>query len=345
MRPVTFLKLDKWWASHYGTMLAFIYAVTAASPSPPAPAVLLATLGIFTVATLGIGTFGQLLNDLTDVEQDVRTGARNILATRGVPSRVMLMALVLVAGIVPWRWLPTTPAVAALVGLEYALLIAYSVPPLRLKERGFAGLLADALYAYAVPNAFAMLLFTNLGGGTPRVAMLTAILAWCLCFGIERILFHQLLDVTADRRGGVRTFVVRQGWDRAFGIALRVVVPAMVVSFLAMLGAWATISPVVPACFFVHALLTAWSVRGLRAGTPATPLTPIAVYHLVAERLVGTFVWRWLGPAALATLVVQRPQYLPLVPIHLALFPEPVVWLWRQAIPAAVGRLRSVLRA
>ena len=341
MKRVTLLKIDKWWSTHYGTMLAFVYLVTATSPTPPPLAKFLSTLGIFTIAVLGIGSFGQLLNDLTDVEQDARTGARNILATKGSASRMALVATSLVMGIVPWWWLPTTPAVAALVAAEYALFVLYSVPPFRLKERGFSGIVADALYAYVVPNAFAILLFANLGDGTAPIYGLAATLAWCFCFGIERILFHELLDAAADARSGVRTFVVRRGWTQAFGIDLYVVVPLTTAAFVAMLTAWAPISPILPVSYAVYAMLTICSYWGIRAVTRIDALSRIDRYHLVAERLICAFVWRWLGLCSLATLVTKCPQYLPLVPLHLALFPQPITWARRHALAEAVKLFRS----
>ena len=338
---MTLLKIDRWWTTHFGTMMASVYLVLAISPTPPPLQVLLPTLTLFTIATLGIGTFGHLLNDLTDIDQDARRGARNLFATRSTKSRVLLTVATLIVGILPWWWLPTTWAVAALVAAEYALFVLYSVPPVRLKERGFPGLVADALYAYVVPNAFAMLLFANLAKATIPAWMLVAILAWCFLFGLERIMYHELLDAAGDVRSGARTFVVRRGWKRSFEVDLYCLVPAMTAAFLLMLAAWATISPIVPVSYVVYAVLTVWSYCDLRSVPPVGRLSLVDRYHLIADRLTATFVWRWLGLFALATLVVKCPRYLPLVPLHLTLFSQPVVWAWWQGIPEAARLLRS----
>ena len=344
MAGVTFLKLDRWWTTHFGTMMASVYLVLAISPTPPPLQVLLGTLALFTVATLGIGTFGHLLNDLTDVEQDARTGARNLFATRSTASRVLLTVATLIVGILPWWWLPTTPAVAALVAAEYALFVLYSVPPFRFKERGLPGLVADALYAYMVTNAFAILLFANLAKATIPTWMLMAVLVWCFLFGLQRIMYHELLDAAGDIRSGARTFVVRHGWQRSFEVDLYYLVPTMTAAFLLMIGVWATISPIVPLAYFTYASLTVWSYCSLRGVPPVNRLSPVDRYHLASDRLNAMFVWRWLGLFALATLVLKCPRYLPLVPLHLALFSQPVVWVWWQGIPQAAKLFRSICR-
>jgi hypothetical protein len=344
MAGVTLLKIDRWWTTHFGTMMASVYLVLAISPTPPPLHVLLGTLALFTVATLGIGTFGHLLNDLTDIEQDARRGARNLLATSSTVSRTLLLVATLIVGILPWWWLPTTPAVAALVAAEYALFALYSVPPVRFKERGVPGLVADALYAYMVPNAFAILLFANLANATIPTWILVAVLAWCFCFGLERIVYHELLDAAGDIRSNARTFVVRHGWQRSFEIDLYCLVPATTAAFLLMIGVWATISPIVPVAYFSYAALTVWSYCDLRGVPPVDRLSRVDCYHLISDRLNATFVWRWLSLFALATLVVKCPRYLPLVPLHLALFSQPVVWAWWQGIPQAARLFRSICR-
>ena len=341
---MTFLKIDRWWTTHYGTMLASVWLVLAIAPTPPPLPTLLHTLALFTVATLGIGTFGHLLNDLTDIEQDGMTGARNLVAGQGAWSRLTLLAAVLGAGIAPWWWLPTTPAVATLVAAEYGLFLLYSVPPVRLKERGFPGLVADALYAYVVPNAFAMLLFASLAKATIPTWILAAVLVWCFSFGLERIMYHELLDAAGDARSGARTFVVRHGWRRSLEIDLYRLVPPMTAAFLLMIAGWATISPIVPVAYVVYAGLTLRSYCDLRGAPRVDRLSLVDWYHVVADRLQATFVWRWLGLVALVTLVAKCPRYLPLVPLHLALFPQPVLWVWWQGLPEATRTLRSIRR-
>ena len=120
------------------------------------------------------------------------------------------------------------------------------------------------------------------------------------------------------------------------------IVPAMAAAFLAMLVAWGTISPVVPVAFALHAaIVTATWRSSIGNAIPSHRVSSIDCYHVVAERLICTFVWRWLGLAALAALVTTHPQYLPLVPVHLLMFRRGIVWACRHELSDAKGLLRA----
>lgn len=334
------LKIHRWWMSHYGTMVAFIYVVVAASPTPPTLRTLLWTLGVFTVASLGIGTFGQLLNDLADVEQDTRSKSHNLVASRGPFARIAIFAIALGVGLVPWIWLPTTPAIIALIAAEYTLFSAYSLPPVRLKSRGILGPIADALYGYVIPNAVAVLVFAEVGGVAVPVWAMAVFIVWCLLFGFERIVFHQLCDEPRDRIDGISTFVVAKGWRQAFDVLLRVVVPLETIAFIVLIAMLGMVAPLIPISFGVYlvAALSAWSYRSHWNTWRLDRLPPIDRHYLVADVVIARFTWRWLPLATLATLLMRQPGLLPLGLLHAVLFPEPFIWLWRQGIPEARRR-------
>ena len=337
------LKIHKWWASHYGTMMAFVYVVTSLSPTPPSLATFLTTLGIFTVASVGIGSFGQLLNDLADIPQDLRSGSHNLVATKSVFARVAIFAAALAIGIVPWVWLPTTPAIRALIAAEYVLFAAYSLPPIRLKTRGILGAVADALYGYVVPNAVAVLLFARLANVEVPAWLLGPLVAWCFFFGLERILHHQLVDESRDSCDGITTFVVRRGWRQAFDDVLRIALPLAAASFVVLLVCLGIVAPLIPA-FFVGYLVVAlrhWAHTSVGGATRLERLPPVTRHYLVAELAIARFTWRWLPLLGLATLVAHRPAYLPVAVLHFLLFPEPVVWLWRTGVPEAQRLFRA----
>lgn len=336
MTSVKILKIHKWWSSHYGMMMAFVALVVAIGPSPPPIGTLLATLGLFTLASLGIGSFGQLLNDLADVEQDLRSGAQNLVARRGPLVRAAIFTAALAVGIIPWWWLPTTPAIAALVAAEYVLFALYSLPPIRLKDRGLLGPVADALYGYVVPNAVAVLLFAGLVGGVPGW-FVAVLVAWTFLYGLEQILYHQFCDESRDRRDGIRTFVVVRGWDGAFKFLHRVVVPLEALAFVALLVGVGRFAPLIPAAFAVSVavLFVTWSRRSLANTARLDRLPAIDGVNLVAWMAIARFVQTWLPFLAMLTLVTTHPQYLALLVPQLVLFPAPILWLRWIGLPAA----------
>lgn len=327
------LKLHRWWASHYGTMMAFIYLVIAMSPNPPSVLVFLQTLGLFTIASLGIGTFGHLLNDLTDVVQDVRSGAQSLVARRSLFARLVLFLLTLVAAIAPWWWLPTTPAIVALLVCEFVLFALYSVPPFRWKNRGILGPVADALYGYVVPNVVGVLLFAQLGGRLP-VWLLAVIAVWAFLFGFVQIVRHQLVDASRDEIDGISTFVTVRGWAAVFGILRKVVVPLEALSFFALLVCMGLFAPVIPLAFalYLFLVLRVWSRHSLGHTARLDRLSPIDQVHLVTDLAIAKFTWRWLPLLSLLDLAFVHPRYWLLVPLHLVLFPDPLVWLWREGL-------------
>jgi hypothetical protein len=193
-----------------------------------------AVIGASLATIAGIAGFAYLLNDLTDRDEDARSGKPNFAAGRAPIVLALWLAGALVLAIGPWLVvLPFTLAIGSLLGLEFALLAAYSLPPVRLKERGGVGAGADALYAHAVPAVLAALTFGTIAD-TPRDVLLpfVGILgAWQLASGLRNITLHQVKDHDLDRRAGTRTWVTAVGAERAERILRRVLVPAELALF------------------------------------------------------------------------------------------------------------------
>lgn len=331
MTSVKLLKIHKWWTSHYGTMMAFVYVVVAIGPSPPSLPTFLSTLGLFTLASLGIGTFGHLLNDVYDVSQDARSGAQNLVARMGPLGRASLFTAALVAGILPWWRLQTTPAIAALIAGEYVLFMLYSIPPCRLKNRGILGSVADSLYGYVVPNTVAVLLFAQLGGGVPPW-LVAAIVIWAFFFGLDKIIEHQFVDESRDQLDGMKTFVVSAGWRPAFDTLLWIILPLEVTAFLALIACLGVVAPAIGGAYIVYltVVLGEWRHRSLANTSRVDRLSPIDRVHVLSHVAMARFIWRWLPLVSLLVLVAARPSYLPLVVPHLILFPEPLTWTWHE---------------
>jgi len=172
--------------------------------------------------------FGYGINDFADREADRRAGKPNAMdKSRSAAAVAWLFSLLSVglAVIVPflsgmWDWL----AVAS----SYCLAIAYSLPPLRLKERGLAGLLACALAQRSLPLLVGAVLFGQLDLNVWLLFVLFTLI------GLRWILLHQVVDLAQDERSRVRTFVRASGSDRALFLLSRGVFPLE----LAVLAAW-----------------------------------------------------------------------------------------------------------
>jgi hypothetical protein len=160
------------------------------------------------VSAAGFGLWGHVLNDWGDIHADAIAGKPNRVA--GLPGYVrwLLLALALLLMILPWLGLPFTAQAAALLALELLLFVAYSIPPLRLKERLFWAPIADSLYAVVVPAglAFVTLAFYSTEVASWWDAHLMFWLAALFLRGLRGILLHQWKDAENDRLAGCRTY-------------------------------------------------------------------------------------------------------------------------------------------
>lgn len=337
------LKINKWWGSHFGPMLAFIYLATAFSSHPPSLFAFASTLALFTIASIGIASFGQLTNDLMDIQQDLRSGAYNTVAKLRFGQRWLLFGFIIILGLLPWQWLPMNGIIASLLILEYLLFILYSMPPARLKGRGILGVLTDSLYGYVVTNAVAIFVFMELSNlDMPWFALTAAV--WMFFFGLSQIIQHQLVDASRDEIDGIKTFVIANGWSASLRFAKNIIAPLDCITFLIFLVVIGFKAPLVPIAFVIHMLFlvqwwnrqTCWGLKGLNSLSACDQLS-LCSYHGIAR-----FTWHWLPSLSLLTLVISDLNYLPLVPVHLILFPAPVRLLIQYVISTLCRPLERI---
>jgi 4-hydroxybenzoate polyprenyltransferase len=257
----------------------------------------LVDLLLLLASVCGIAAFGHVVNDWADIEADARGGKPNVLAARSVGQRAALVAASLGLGLVPWAALPDVAAARVALVAELVLLLAYSLPPVRLKARGWAGAVADAGYAYAIPFVLVVALFTGGGGAIPLLAG-----AWGLLVGLRGILWHQVGDVEADRAAGVETVAGRMGPTRTEAVVASVLLPIELVAAVVLIVAsgvgwlaWTVGAFVVWRLFQV---LLLWEPPlDLRAARSARGRVEVVGFEFVNE-----FVERWLPVAALLAL-------------------------------------------
>jgi 4-hydroxybenzoate polyprenyltransferase len=194
----------------------------------------------FSVCTiLGIAGFGYLSNDLGDRDADRKAGKANLLLEISMGQTLGILGLFVGLSILPWvLYFPLSALSISCLGAEFLLFILYVLPPFRLKERGWMGLVTDALYAHAIPTFLAAITFYALASKPWLQAwpLLSGLVAWQFCLGLRNILLHQLKDADNDRRSGLRTCVTQAGEERALRLLAQVLVPMELLTWLALLG-------------------------------------------------------------------------------------------------------------
>jgi len=187
---------------------------TSKLPFLGAAALLLAPpgIGIFPVfAMLGTvlcwAAFGYGINDVADQRSDGLAGKRNHASSLTSASRMWFLGLTSSLAVsVSMAWASDWVA-PALVAVGLIISAAYSLPPVRLKERGGLGLLAGAISQWLLP----VLALSGVAVDGWR-----APITWCIgllgvAIGTRWMAIHQLQDESHDRVAGVQTYVTRGG--------------------------------------------------------------------------------------------------------------------------------------
>src|SRR3954449_11051133 len=201
--------LDRWWTPKATNLLAVLYAVTLVTTLPIGHTLFLLIPAIVTIA--GIGTFGHLVNDWFDIAVDTAVGKPNRLADLPWRAAVRMLAAALLVALLPWAFLPWNGTSLALLALEFALLLAYAAPPIRLKLRQSWAVVADGAYAYAVPAALAAYTFFLASERAVDWVFLTALCVWQQALGMRHFLNHLALDRDNDRATSTRTLATERG--------------------------------------------------------------------------------------------------------------------------------------
>jgi 4-hydroxybenzoate polyprenyltransferase len=319
-----YLRTEKWWNAKPPLMAAIAYwQLGAGRTLKPVGAVLL-PLMLFGIATFGLAAFGYLLNDFGDRESDRLSAVPNAVLSAG--TRRTVAGLIVLAGlaVLPWFWLPTDGLVITLLGLEVGLFVAYVLPPMRLKVRGIAGIVTDALYGYVIPLVVAMLVFANVADRRISPVSSLFLVSWSCVLGVRQILSHQLIDAGRDERAGISTFALSRGWRSGLHLLWRITLVEAILFplFLLTLG-WAAPVTLCGLAAYTGWVLSSRPAREIRGRLPIRRLGLITRILLLGWDLMSTFHVQWLPLLLAGALTWRDPAYGIVLIGHLLLFRTP----------------------
>ncbi len=291
-------------------------------------------LALCTIA--GIAGFGYFSNDVADRTADRITSKRNDAAALNPVQIALAFVLFALVAILPWVvCFPVDRTTAVLLALEFALLVAYVRRPLRLKERGLAGVATDALYAHALPVWIAThTVFLMAHRDTPRT-FTVSLVVWQFALGVRNIIHHQMSDYEQDRASRTRTFVTAAGGARVVRFVERMVIPIEVAGFAVWMGVVSLMLPAVPVAFFIHGLARAAS-HGEHTTSPSARWSAMSAY-------CDGFCLVWMPLVAIGAVCVVDWRMVPLGVAHVVLFRralyESIIapW-WRAASVPTAGK-------
>jgi len=186
------------------------------------------------ITIIGIAGFAYVSNDFFDKNADEQAGKSNIHKDKSLLFSMSLLLLFLIISISPWFLFPFRKYTTFLLAAELFLFIAYALPPLRLKEKGFLGIVTDSLYAHTIPAILAAFTFQAIKGLEKPLwsPVLIALFVWQFSLGIRNILFHQIVDCENDEHSGINTFVTKYSTTYVERLLTRLVIPIEVLSFI-----------------------------------------------------------------------------------------------------------------
>lgn len=200
---VRFRRLTEWWRPKAGVLVSLllfylaIYEITFQAGIE---------LFLYSILTLtGFAVTGYVLNDWADVKSDRQAGKSNSMEGLSVPIRILILGLALVVTSLPWVLFFEADLFSyVLIAGQLALLVAYPIPPMRLKRFPFAAAVTDALYAFTLPAVLAWHTFDlNLHDvGSTSWLTFVALVFWMLPMGLRQIINHHVADRHADRITG-----------------------------------------------------------------------------------------------------------------------------------------------
>jgi 4-hydroxybenzoate polyprenyltransferase len=289
----------------------------------------LAVLVLVVLTVCAVGNYGYALNDLFDREEDARAGRTNAAVAAGSARMWLIIAFSGLTAVIAATVAAGTFGAFATVA-ELALPAAYSIPPLRIKERTWLGVASDALAAHVFPAVLALLAVSAWSLRPVSLLLACSAVGWSVAAGLRGIISHQAHTAQRDARAGLATVVHATGAARLERIIVAVLLPLEVAGFGGVLAA----CNAGPVLWSGVALYLAYEAYKMLSGAfTVFALRPQGQRYL--PFLEESFYKAW-GPLVVALDAARADlRYLLIVPVYAALF--------RPHLVVEMRRLRAVV--
>ena len=323
-------RVNDWWWSKAALLMGMIYLFTLRYSISFNKFIPLSLLSLTTIT--GFASFGYLCNDLFDIEKDILAGKKNFLAGKSLIFTITIFILSAVFIFLPWGFLPKNEVSFILIAAQLLLFALYSIPPVRLKERGVAGIIADALYAHSIPVFLAAYTYALAAGKSFFTIDVLFLFLWQSVSGVRNILLHQLEDREADKKSGVRNLVSGLSTPQLSRL-LSVLIVAELALCIFLFATLATYNPLFLIIVFVVIALTSADYRiFLRTLN----------FDFIPDNLrffPNNIYEKWFPPVILFLLGFLNSWFFGVLFVHLALFNFD---FYVQLFDKAIGQWKSV---
>lgn len=230
------IRAHEWW--HYKLPLALAIAYALAWMNNIPFSMLLLPTGLLLMALISAGIWASIINDFMDLDQDRLAGKSTPMMQLSPPFRWAAVACSVALNVIVALVLHRYPASLLLITAIWMTFAAYSMPPIRLKERGAIGLITIAVGEHVLLGLLAVSLVLETTGmpvASVPVSWLCAYLGWSAAYGLRGIIWHQICDIQGDQRAGCTTAGAAIGATSMARFGERYVFPVEVFCFILFL--------------------------------------------------------------------------------------------------------------
>jgi len=333
------IRSDNWFQSKIPPILAVGYATILLNEIPSTDAyksLVAACISIFSVAS-----YGHIINDIFDIDQDIAVGKHNSM--RGIPRwrQSAISILCICVGVSSFFITSVNVVPKILLALNFLLPTIYSIPPFRLKERGFMGVIADALGVHTIPVLFiiCIIAFTQENFVLPYFFIIV-VGFWSFFVGLRGIIIHQVADSDNDKATNVSTFAEQRSPKSLRLFVVRCLFPFEVLFLLLLL--WC----VVPQALVVQMVLAIYLLGELCKRALGWNLPIFFPAEKGREKYIpllnNEFYEVWFPFALVLQLTLEHSVFFPLFFFHIAIF-LPSIMKRIKILRALVLSIKAVL--
>jgi hypothetical protein len=181
---------------------------------------------------VAIASFGYFLNDSFDIQEDALMGKVNFASKFSLKQRFSILLALFVFGYVPWAFFSKGYFLFTLLAIHLILLLMYSVPPIRLKNRGMTALVFDAGYSFVLP---VLVCFYYINDSTIDQFTIPLLIAWSATMGIRNIMQHHRNDAQFDSISLTYNISNQKGENKVKFLTYNLLVPLEFIIFIFLL--------------------------------------------------------------------------------------------------------------
>ncbi|HXB07145.1 MAG TPA: UbiA family prenyltransferase [Puia sp.] len=261
MNVIKTIRASEWWGYKLAPLLAIGYATVLKSGKSLMEA---GPYLLYILLAMVLGAaYVSVINDITDVEDDLAIGKKNRMANVPPSRRWIFPALALLAGAAYIASFYPHVLIMALATMPWIAFSCYSIPPVRLKKRGIPGVLADAAGAHIFTSLFIVASMSYYTGEPMDWIWFGAVGVWALCYGLRGILWHMFYDRDNDIASGTPTYGTQTDPER-FRPREWVILSVEMLALGVMLWRIAGPLPVIFLVFYLLFVAASWRKLGFK---------------------------------------------------------------------------------